>query len=146
MAKLSTGLRDHLLTTGDFQSGVDGGVIFIFSGTPPATADAALSGNTLLCTVSNDAAGTGITMAAAAAGGVLGKNAAEIWRGQIVATGVATFYRFAAIADDGLLSTTAKRIQGTVGALGADLIFSNVNFVSGNYRQIDNYNVALPTA
>lgn len=146
MAKLSTGLRDHLLTTGDFQSGVDGGVIFIFSGTPPATADAALAGNTLLCTISNNAAGTGITMAAAAAGGVLGKNTAEIWRGQIVANGTATFYRFAPIADDGLLSTTAKRVQGTVGALNADLIFSNVNFVSGNYRQIDNYNVAQPTA
>ena len=146
MAKLSTGLRDHLLTAGDFQSGIDGGVIFIFSGTPPATADDALSGNTLLCTISNDAAGTGITMAAAAASGVLGKNTSEIWRGQIVANGTATFYRFAAIADTGLLSTTDKRIQGTVGTVGADLNFSNVNFVSGNYRQIDNYNVAQPTA
>lgn len=146
MAKLSTGLRDHLLTTGDFQSGVDGGVIFIYSGTPPATADAALAGNTLLCVISNDAAGTGINMAATSASGVLGKNTSEIWRGRIVASGTATFYRFAAIADTGLLSTTEKRIQGSVGAVGADLIFSNVNFVSGNYRQIDNYNVALPTA
>lgn len=146
MAKLSTGLRDHLLTTGDFQSGVDGGVIYIYSGAVPATADAALSGNTLLCVISNNAAGTGINMAAAAASGVLGKNTGEIWRGLIVADGTASFYRFAGLADAGALSTVDKRIQGTVGTVGADLNFSNVNFVSGNYRQIDNYNVALPTA
>lgn len=146
MAKISTGLRDHILTTGSFKGGVDGGVIFIYSGTPPATADAALLGNTLLCVISNDAAGTGITMDTTANAGVLGKNPGEIWRGQVVASATATFYRFAALADDGTLSTTAKRVQGTVATLAADLIFSNVNFVSGNYRQIDNYNVALPTA
>lgn len=144
--KLSTGLRDHLLTGGDFQSGVDGGVIFIYSGTEPATGDAALSGNTLLCVISNNAAGTGITMAAAAVAGVLGKNAAEVWRGQIVASGNASFYRFAPIADDGTLSTTTKRLQGSVGVVNADLIFSSVAFVSGNYKQVDSFNVALPTA
>lgn len=146
MAKLSTGLRDHLLTTGDFQSGVDGGVIKIYSGVAPTTADAALSGNTLLCTISNNAAGTGVTMAATAASGVLGKNSAEIWRGLIVTSGTASFYRFAAITDDGLLSTTAKRVQGTVGTVSTDLNFSSVGFVAGNYKQIDNYNVAQPTA
>lgn len=146
MAKLSTGLRDHLLTGGDFQSGVDGGVIYIYSGPEPATADAALAGNTLLNVISLNATGAGITMAAAAASGVLGKNASEVWRGLIVSDGTASFYRFASLTDDGLESTTAKRIQGTVGTVGADLNFANINFVSGNYKQIDNYNVALPTA
>lgn len=146
MAKLSAGLRDHILVTGSLKSGLDGGAIYIYSGTPPATADAALAGNTLLCVISNNAAGTGISMDAAAASGVLGKNAGEVWRGQVLATDTATFYRFAGLADDGLASATALRVQGTVGVLNADLIFSNVNFVAGNYRQIDNYNVALPTA
>ncbi|MGE4341317.1 MAG: hypothetical protein AB7E55_36025 [Pigmentiphaga sp.] len=144
--KLSTGLRDHLLTAGDFQSGVDGGAIFIYDGAEPATADAALSGNTLLCVISNDAAGTGITMAAAAASGVLGKNTAEIWRGLIVANGTASFYRFQGLLDDGTLSTTNKRLQGTVGVVAADLIFSSVNFVASNYKNIDSFNVAMPTA
>lgn len=144
--KLSTGLRDHLLATGDFQSGVDGGVIYIYSGTEPATADAALSGNTLLCVISNNATGSGITMAATPASGVLGKNAAEVWRGLIVASGTPTFYRFAGLTDSGLLSTTEKRMQGSIGTVNADLIFSNTNFVSGNYRQIDSFNVAQPTA
>jgi len=146
MAKISTGLRDHNLVSGSLKSGIDGGAIYVYSGTVPATADAALAGNTLLAVISNNAAGTGITMAAAAASGVLGKNAAEIWRGLIVADGVASFYRFASLTDAGALSAVDKRIQGTIGTVGADLNFSNVNFVSGNYRQIDNYNVALPTA
>lgn len=146
MAKLSTGLRDHLLATGDFQSGVDGGVIYIYSGPVPASADAALAGNTLLCVISNNATGSGISMAALPAGGVLGKNAAEIWRGLIVATDTASFYRFASLTDDGLLSTTAKRVQGTVGTVGADMNFSNTGFVTGNYRNVDSYNVAQPTA
>lgn len=144
--KLSTGLRDHLLATGDFQSGVDGGVIYIYNGTEPATADAALSGNTLLMIISNDAAGTGITMGSTPASGVLNKNAAEIWRGVCVAAGVPTFYRFASLTDDGLLSTTAKRMQGSIGSVNADMIFSNLNFTVGAERRIDNFNVALPTA
>lgn len=144
--KLSTGLRDHLLAAGDFQAGVDGGVIRIYSGTAPATGDAALSGNTLLCTISNNAAGTGITMAATPAAGVLGKNATEVWRGQVVATGTATFYRFSSLTDAGLLSTTEKRMQGSVGQVAADLIFSSVSFASGDYKNVDVFNVAMPTA
>jgi hypothetical protein len=145
-AKLSTGLRDHVLVTGSLKDGLDGGVIYIYDGTPPASGDAALAGNTLLCVISNDAAGTGINMAAAASSGVLGKESSEVWRGLIVANGTATFYRYASLSDDGLLSTVEKRLQGTVGVLAADLIFSNVNFVSGNYKTIDSFNVALPTA
>lgn len=146
-AKQSTGLRDHILVTGPMKSGLDGGVIRIYAGTPPATADDALgAGNTLLCTVSNDAAGTGITMNAAAASGVLGKNSAEIWRGVNAASGLATFYRFASLTDSGLLSTTEKRLQGTVGVANADLIFSSVNFVAAESKRVDNFNVALPTA
>lgn len=144
--KLSTGARDHLLTTGDFQSVVDGGVIRIYDGAVPATADAALSGNTLLCTVSNNSAGTGITMSATSASGVLGKNTAEVWSGLIVANGTATFYRFSPLADDFLLSTTTKRVQGTVATAGADLNFSSVAFVSGNSKSIDTYDIAQPTA
>lgn len=144
--KLSTGFRDHLLTTGDLQSALDGGVIRIYSGTEPATADAALAGNTLLCTISNNSTGTGITMAATAASGVLGKNSAEIWSGSIVASGTASFYRFSPLTDDGALSTTVRRLQGSVATAGADLNFSSTAFVSGNSKSIDTFDIALPTA
>ena len=71
-------------------------------------------------------------------------NTAEIWRGLIGTTGIATFFRFLAIGDTGTLSTSQKRVQGTVGLAGADLNFSNVNLVSGNYRVIGSLNLTLP--
>lgn len=143
--QLSSGLRDHMLVTGSFKSGLDGGVLRVYAGTVPATADADISGNTLLCTISNNAAGTGINFETTVAAGVLTKAAAEVWRGQIVTNGTATFFRFSAIGDTTAASTTAKRLQGICAVVGGDLNFSNVNFVSGNYRIVDSLNVTLPT-
>ena len=142
--QISSGLRDHLLISGSFKSALDGGVIRIYSGTMPATADADSSGLTVLCTISLDATGTGITWGSTVTAGILSKNTAEIWRGLIGTTGTATFFRFLAIADTGAASTTAKRVQGTMGLVGADLNFSNVNLVAGNYRVIGSLNVTLP--
>lgn len=142
--QISSGLRDHLLISGSFKSGLDGGVLKIFSGAIPATADADSSALTVLCTISLDATGTGITFASTVTAGILAKNASEIWRGLITTTGTASFFRWMAISDTGALSTTAKRVQGTVGLAGADLNTSNLSFVAGNYRTIGSLNVALP--
>lgn len=142
--QISSGLRDHLLISGSFKSGLDGGVLKIFAGAMPSTADADSSALTVLCTISLDATGTGITWASTVTAGILAKNASEIWRGLITATGTASFFRWMAIGDTGALSTTNKRVQGTVGLAGADLNFSSVNFVSGNYKVIASLNVALP--
>ena len=144
--KISTGVRDHLLVTGSFKAAVDGGVIRVYNGPVPATADAALSGNTLLVTISNNSAGTGITMNAASASGVLGKNSAEVWSGAVVANGTPTFYRFSSLTDDFLLSTTAKRVQGAAGNAGFDLNFANTTFAVAEVKRIDTFDVAQPTA
>lgn len=146
MPKLSTGLRDHTLGTDDFIAGLNGGVIRYYSGAVPATADAALAGNVLLNVISNNAAGTGITFDPTPINGVISKNSAEVWRGQNVANGVASFFRFSALADAGGASTTEKRLQGTIGTVGADLNLSSTTMVSGNYRTIDSFNIAQPTA
>jgi hypothetical protein len=143
--KVSTGLRNKMLDTGSLKAQLNSGFIDIYSGTVPATADAALSGNTKLCRISNNATGTGITFDAAAANGVLAKNPAETWKGTNLASGTATFYRFVAAADDGTLSTTQVRLQGTVGLAGADLNLSSVNLSSGANQTIDYFVVSLPT-
>ena len=142
--QFSSGLRDHLLISGSFKSALDGGVLRIYTGAIPATADADSSGLTVLCTISLDATGTGITWGSTVTAGILSKNTAEIWRGLIGTTGTATFFRFMAISDTGAASTTAKRVQGTMGLVGADINFSNVNLVAGNYRVIGSLNVTLP--
>ena len=152
--KLSTGMRNHLMATDDFAAGVNGGLIKIY-GSPtsqaaadaliPATADAALGSATLLCTVSVSGGGTGLNMGTVPSSGVLTKATAEAWYGTNVASGYASFYRFAATADDGTLSTTAKRCQGTVGILGADLIVASAYLTLGQQQRIDSYAIGIPT-
>lgn len=102
------------------------GVLRVFSGTMPATANAAITGTLLVqLTISAGtfvagAFGNGLTFGAAAAG-VIGMAAGEVWSGVSVAAGVATHYRFVGnAADSNALSTTLPRIQGTVSTSGAD--------------------------
>ena len=143
--KASTGLRNTVLGGGSLKGALDGGLIKIYAGAAPASADDAVGGATLLCTVSLASAGTGINFDAAAASGVISKAPGETWSGANAATGAAAWYRHVAPADDGTLSTTQARIQGTVAVAGADLNLSSVSLVSGATQTIDFYSVALPT-
>lgn len=143
--KNSTGLRNAMLATGSAKAALDGGRINIYAGAAPATADDAVGGATLLCAITLNSTGTGILFDTAAVNGVLAKKPSETWSGSIVATGTATWYRHVAAADDGTLSTTAPRIQGTIDLIGADLNI-DPNFISGQTKVIEHYVIALPTA
>lgn len=143
--KTSTGLRNAMLATGSAKAALDGGRINIYAGAAPATADAAVGGATLLCAITLNSTGTGILFDTAAVNGVLAKKPSETWSGAIAATGTAAWYRHVAAADDGTLSTTAPRLQGTVALIGADLNI-DPNFISGQTKVIEHYVIALPTA
>lgn len=145
--KLSTGLRNGMLVTGSFKSLIDGGLIKIYSGTPPATADDAIGSATLLTTISVGGTGTGITFdsAGTVANGTLQKNASETWQGTNAASGTASFFRHVASGDDGTASTTQVRMQGTVDVAGADLNLTNPSLVSGAVQTVDYYSFNLPT-
>ena len=143
--KRSTGLRNYMLATGSFKAAMDGKIIKVYAGTAPASADDAIGAATLLCTISVDGAGTGVTMEAVPSSGTLSKNTSEIWTGDVVANGTATFFRMQTAADDGSFSTSAVRLQGTVGLVGADLNFSSVTLTIGDARRI-NYFVASISA
>lgn len=145
-AKISTGLRNGLLVTGSFKSLMDGSKMRIYSGPVPATADAALSGNTLLCEVSDDATSGGIDFDAAASGGVLSKDPSQIWRGVNAATGLASFYRIVEDADDGTLSTTRRRMQGTVQTAGGGLNLSSTSLTAAASQTVNFFSVSLPTS
>jgi hypothetical protein len=142
--KTSTGLRGRMLDTNSLDAVMNLGFIKIYSGAEPATADAAVTG-TLLCTVSVNSTGTGVNFDTAASGATLSKAPAEVWSGVNAATGTATHYRHVAVGDDGTLSTTQARIQGTVGTSGAELNLSSVSLTSGATQTIDYYSVTLPT-
>lgn len=144
--KASTGLRNGLLGTGSLHALLNGLVVMrIYAGTEPATADAALGGATLLSEISDNDTGDGLDFDPTPAGGVLSKAPAQTWLGNNAASGVATFYRLEELADDGTLSTTRRRIQGTVGVAGASLNLSSTSLVSAAPQRVDFFSVSLPT-
>lgn len=142
--KVSTGLRNKLLDTGSLASLMAGGLIKIYSGSPPTNADDAASGS-LLCTISLNSTGTGVNMASTATGGVLAKSTAETWSGVVALSGAATYYRHVAASDTGAASTTQARLQGEIATAGAELNLSSTTLTSGATQTVDYYSVALPT-
>lgn len=144
--QISTGLRNALLGVSSLATALANSEIRIYAGTPPASANASIGSATLLCVITVGGTGTGLTFETPAVDGVLVKNSAEVWEGENVASGVATFFRHVLQADDGSSSTTAVRIQGTVGLVGADLNLSSTNLTAAAMQSIDYYAVALPAA
>jgi len=143
--KISTGLRDDMLDTGSLKTIFNLGSIKIYSGSAPASANDAVSG-TLLCTITNNGGGTGITFAASASSGAISKNGSETWKGTNAASGTAGYFRLVGASDDGTSSTTQPRIQGTIGTAGEDMNLSSVSLTSGAEQTIDYFSVALPAS
>jgi hypothetical protein len=122
--KTSTGLAAHLAVTGSLKAAFDGGLIRVYDGTPPDSADDAVVGN-LLWTISVNGDGTGLIFDSTPVGRALVKPDAAVWGGA-TAAGTPTYYRLVAAGDTGASSTTQKRVQGTVGSVaGVDLYMTN---------------------
>lgn len=145
MPKFSTGLRDDMLDTSPFKTLMDGGFLVLYNGTAPATADAALSGNTVLLTYSDNGGAGGLDFAASASGGILTKDLTQVWKGTVAVTGVTTFWRFILAADTGALSTTENRIQGTVGTVAADLNMASLSLTASDVKTLNYFYTVLPT-
>ena len=143
--KASTGLRNKLMDTGSMKSIFAASFLKIYSGAVPADADAAVTG-TLLCTISIASGGTGVNFATSAVSGVLSKLGSETWSGVNAATGTATYYRHVAAGDDGTLSTTQARIQGSVATVGGDMNLASTALTSGATQTVDYYSVTVPAA
>lgn len=125
------------------------GVLRIYSGSAPATADAAITGTKLVeITLSSGAwvAGAfanGLEFGAAAAG-VIAKASGETWSGVGLADGTATHYRFVGNASDADgVSTTLPRIQGTISTSGADLNMTSTAIVTSETTTISTFTYTL---
>lgn len=111
-------------------------IIHIYSGTPPATADASETG-TLLAkltkasgTVVPGTAENGLNFDADSIASGLLQNDSEIISGTGISSGIAGYYR---MYDNGEItgsSTTAKRVQGEAGTASAQLILTSLNIVA----------------
>jgi hypothetical protein len=122
-----------------------GFLIDIYSGSRPATPDEAATG-TLLATISNNAAGTGIHFEnAAPSSGVMVKESTETWKGTVLADGVAGYYRMRRTTDAGTsLSTTERRIDGAIATTGADLNLTQLSLVTGAPITISSFSITVP--
>lgn len=125
-------LANGMLVTGALNALLSGGSILVFSGTPPAKPDDATSGNTLLVTIKNGAAG--VTWENSVVNGVMDKTAAETWSGTAVGTGTASFYRYVVGTDTGTGAAAAGnyRIQGSVGTASADMVLGSTTITTGD--------------
>jgi hypothetical protein len=140
----STGYKNAVAVTGSIRSVRNGGFLKIYSGTPPTTADDALgTGNTLLVTISDNGGSGGLNFDSTPVNGVLQKDSSQTWSGTAVASGTATFFRWEMSGDTGNSSTTAIRVQGSVGLIGADLNLASTNITSGSVIVIASYNIGL---
>lgn len=145
---------------GSFNDIFRNGVLRIFSGPQPTTADDVEIG-TLLVEIINGggALGTfvsgspeyGLNFGETATAGILGKAPGEAWSGQADATATAGWFRFYPNdrtsnegADGG--GETKIRFDGAVATSGAQLNMSNTAITSGGTTTIDTVAVTIPTA
>ena len=126
------------------------GVLRIYSGSQPATADTAASGTLLLEITQSAGAFThgafdNALEFGAAASGAISKSASETWQDTGIAAGTAGWFRLCANpTDSGALSTSLPRIDGSVGTSGADLNMSSTTITVGSTYTIDTFTLTLP--
>ena len=147
----STGLITKLFGEHGEDTGADGlrglmkaGVIRIYSGAQPVSADAAITG-TLLGSITKDgaafvegSAGNGLTLAAPS-GRTVSKST-DVWKYTGVAAGTMGWWRFQAnAADTDIQSTTLVRIDGSVGITSGDLRMTSVTSAISSTATIDTF-------
>lgn len=148
--KLSTGLRNGACGTLGIAGALNGGVLRIYSGPQPVTADAPATG-TLLGVATLDAAAwnegapdNGLVFDAPSGGGVA-KPSAAVWKFIGLAAGQAGWVRFVGNApDDGSASATLPRLDMAAAAGGGDFKMSTIAITAGLPVTVDVYSVVLP--
>lgn len=137
----------------DFDAGAVGAVVTLT--TRPGRAvqynTVALSATltTLTATYANFASGVAAVnglLFGAAASGILTKRASQIWTGIAVASGTAGWYRLRGpLADSGAASTTLMRLDGSIGASGANLIMSPTTMTLGATQTMSAFSPTIPS-
>lgn len=140
--KYSTELRRQLAVVGSMKEVLDGGVLRFYGGPVPASADSALSGNTLLLEVKTNVGGN-LTFDSNADGAVFKKSLAEIWTGDGVAAGNMTFCRYEKPGDTGGAGTGEVRVQGSVGGPAADITVSSTLIEVGETRTMEYFAIEI---
>lgn len=124
------------------------GVLDIYSGAMPATADAAETGTKLVSvTVASGAFTAGLPAAGlefgAPSAGAIAKDS-DTWSGVGLATGEAGYYVFYDNAYTTGSSSSAIRFMGTCGESGTDMVMSDATVTEAATKTIDTFIITLP--
>lgn len=79
-----------------------------------------------------------------ASSGAIVKPSGATWKGTVLTSGVAGYFRIVRTDDDGGESTTQIRAQGAVSTSGAELNLSNISLTAGTTITIDSFSMNLP--
>jgi len=130
------------------------GILKIYSGSQPASADNAVAGTELLAiSVASGAfvAGTptnGLEFGAAAAGAI--SKSTAVWSDTGIASGTAGCFRLYANASDANGEDTTPflypRLDGSVGTSGAELNMSSTSITIGATTTIDTFTITFPAS
>jgi hypothetical protein len=144
--RISNGARTALAGTNCLKTILQGGVMDIYSGGQPATAEYAETGIKLLrISVNSGTSSTqGLTFGTAALG-VLPKSA-DVWSGLVSVAGVAGYFRFYGTGGTSGSSNSENRIDGNVGISGSDMVLANTSLVAGATLTIDTFSLTIPAA
>jgi hypothetical protein len=121
----------------NIKTDANSGVLNIYSGTQPADGDAALSGNTLLASLTMNATAFSVSSGTASTDQTLTANAINSDT-SADATGTATFFRL--FKSDG----TTKITDGSAGTSGTDLVLNSASLVSGTTVAVSSMVLTLP--
>ena len=143
--RLSTGFRDMILGTNAFRDLFEYGVIHVYTGSQPTSADNAATG-TLLGKITEDAGAftfgdtTNGLLFAAPDDGIIAKDGNQTWQLEGIADGTAGWARLMGNAlDDEGASETLPRIDFSVGGSSADLVLNNTSIATGAVTTIDQF-------
>lgn len=146
--RLSTRVRTNMAGDVGFGATFANGVIDVYTGAQPATADAAATGTLLGRVTLNSgafAAGTatnGLTFAAAADGSI-GKTG--VWSFNGIAAGTAGWFRLKGNGlDNDALSATLPRVDGSIATSGGDMNLSNISIAVASPNTIDSFVFQIP--
>jgi hypothetical protein len=141
--RTSTAHKNKLLGTSPFTTLYNGGVILLYSGTQPTTADSAATG-TILGIISLNSGWTGTDPTAAIttagltwgtpSGGAIGIATSAVWSCTAIGTGTVGWFRIRQAAADTMANDTSfiyPRIDGAVGTTTGELQLTVVNLVTG---------------
>lgn len=128
------------------------GVLKVYNGTQPTSADSSLGGATALLTVTVSsgaftpgAVGNGLEFGTASSGAI-SKNS-DVWSGSVATSGTATWFRFYANATDAGAADSGyiyPRIDGAVGTSGRELNMTSTSLTYGATVTIDTFTITLP--